>query len=86
MVHWSCVAIRSHCRDSILDVETGMFELFRQIPQVACLTINIVHGWQAAILKFQVIWIFGTLLPNHSVVTLIRPNQPVRLKNPADTK
>ena len=86
MIQWSCVAIRSHCRDSILDVETGMLELLGQIPQVACITINVVHGWQAAILKVQIISILGTLLPYHSVITFIWPNESVRLKDPADSK
>jgi hypothetical protein len=37
-------------------------------------------------MKIQIIWILRTLLHYHSVVTLIWPNEPVRLKNPADSK
>ena len=86
MILWSYVAIWSNCRHSILDVETGMLELLGQISQVGCFTINVVHWRQAAILKVQVICMTWTLLRYHSVVTLIWPSQPVRLKNPADAK
>lgn len=71
MIQWSYIAIWSNYRGSILDVEAGMLELLGQISQVGCFTINVVHGWQAAILKVQVISIFWTLMRYHPVVSLI---------------
>ncbi len=65
--------------DAILYIKSSMLALFWEISQIACISINIIHRWQALILKFKVgidvIWL------NHEplIGSFIRVHYPIRL-------